>query len=339
MLQEIQNGTFHTKFPYSNINSKQEFLQMLDSCPEPTWIVEQKWDGWFTTLCELGLFSKTGRLLRSDIKSKQGQFYNCEYLQGTQWAIKHKHKDKLIVHWSNQQYGSQFDSNLGFWVPRFTHKQVRENFDQIISGFEGLILKNLITGEFFRYKQSYTGDYVITGIELSDAESFNGVAIKGFKIGLYINGTLVELGNVGGGLDYNLRVDAYNNQQKYIGKVIQCSGKGVFESGKLRHPSFEHFRTDKNPDMCTLQQFKCAPEQKTSFKTTTEHSYNSNKKKCHICHKYVTTINGRFKNHGPSYNQPCKGGGSFYKRNKEFVYEQYDRSKSVPQWKKFNVNN
>jgi ATP-dependent DNA ligase len=125
----------------------------------------------------------------------------------------------------------------------------------MINGFEGLVLKDTKTGSFYRYKQTFTGDYVITGIEQSDSDSYAGIGIKGFKIGLYVDGNMVDFGNVGSGMPYEMRVDAYKNPDKYIGQTIECSGKAIFKSGMLRHPSFVRLRTDKPSTACTLKQF------------------------------------------------------------------------------------
>jgi len=48
----------------------------------------------------------------------------------------------------------------------------------------------------------------------------------------------------------NLRIDMFNNPNKYIGRVVEIRGKKMFKSGLLRHPAFNKFREDKQSKMC-----------------------------------------------------------------------------------------
>jgi hypothetical protein len=294
-------------------------------------------------LCEEGLFSKTGNLLNSTWRVDRGKVYVCEYLYGTQWSLAHLHNGKLIIHGSNQEYGSKFNSDIGMWVPRFTHNEVRKNFDNIIKDFEGFVLKNLQTGQFYRYKKTYTGDYVITGITHSTSDSFRGRAAKGIELGLYINGQLTNCGSAGGGLVDSFRVELFQHPEKYIGKVIEVSGKGVFKTGKMRHPCFERFRPDKSPHMCTMAQFNSViPTQESYdnsdipstnyihddppvFTQTQEPDRNkSGKRKCPFCRKLVI-INGEGKF---ELHSNCQGGGTVPPKRKSIFdrYETYDPS-------------
>lgn len=256
ILDEIQTGTFHNRFPYQNIDSKNDFIRTMDNSNPEEWVVEKKYDGWFSVLCELGLFSKTGTLIHNDWKAPHGEIYVGEYLVGTQWALKRTDKTKLVIHWSNKSYGSPIPAEWGYWIPRISFNDIKTNWNEHIKNFEGLVLKNIKTRMFYRWKQEYTGDYVIIGCLPSDAVSYRGVACGAIAIGLYKNGNLQKVGTVGGGLNLTMRKDMFQHPEKYVGKVVQITGKAVFASGLLRHPNYDRIREDKLPEMCTMNQFE-----------------------------------------------------------------------------------
>ena len=116
---------------------------------------------------------------------------------------------------------------------------------------EGLVLKRLgrpykpygsdgKTDDWIRCKRFRFVDYVVMSIGKSDGGSPN------FQVGLYNNGKLERVAtikNIPNGLDYNA----------LVGKVIECKGAEVHDSGALRHGHYERTRWDKEPEECTLQ--------------------------------------------------------------------------------------
>lgn len=128
----------------------------------------------------------------------------------------------------------------------------REFFDEVSSeGGEGLVLKRLgrkyspqgadgKTDEWVRCKRYRYVDYVVIEIGKSDGGSPN------FQVGLYVKGKLQRVAtikNIPEGLNY----------RTLVGRVIECKGAEVHESGALRHGHYERTRDDKEPEECTLE--------------------------------------------------------------------------------------
>lgn len=125
-------------------------------------------------------------------------------------------------------------------------------FDEVTeSGGEGLVLKRLgrqyrpsgsdgKTEEWVRCKRFRFVDYVVMSIGRSEGGSPN------FQVGLYDKGKLTRVAtikNIPAGLDF----------ESLVGKVIECKGAEVHDSGALRHGHYERTRNDKEPEECTLE--------------------------------------------------------------------------------------
>lgn len=74
----------------------------------------------------------------------------------------------------------------------------------------------------------------------------------GVIFGCYKDGKLVERGRCNG-FDYETAYDMRDNPDKWIGQVIEVHCYGFMPSGKLRHPSFNRLRWDKNPEECVWE--------------------------------------------------------------------------------------
>ena len=117
--------------------------------------------------------------------------------------------------------------------------------------FEGLVFKTKggAWGEgWSRLKRTYTIDYVVMGFNPGGGK-YKGT-VGSIKAGLMIDGELVESCNVGGITDAQ-REDFNADPDTYIGAVFEANGKGLFDSGALRHPNFLRWRDDKTPADCT----------------------------------------------------------------------------------------
>lgn len=127
-------------------------------------------------------------------------------------------------------------------------------FAEVTSGDgEGIVLKRMgriyragagsdgKTEEWIRCKQFRFVDYVVIEIGRSDGGSPN------FQVGLYDShgrlSRVATIKNIPDGLDY----------RALVGKVIECKGAEVHDSGALRHGHYERTRTDKDPEECTLE--------------------------------------------------------------------------------------
>lgn len=128
----------------------------------------------------------------------------------------------------------------------------------------------------FKIKQVDTVDVVIMDVQMptsaytgKDAEAHpykdaDGNAINrlyalgmanGFVIGAYNKtGTLQQIGTVASGLDDELRLDAAQNPDKYIGQTIEvdCMSKDS-EARSLRHPRLMKMRPDKAAEHCLME--------------------------------------------------------------------------------------
>lgn len=116
------------------------------------------------------------------------------------------------------------------------------------SNGEGIVLKrndakyihgktdNMVRCKRYRYV-----DYVVLEVGKSKGGSDN------FQVGLYVNGSLKRVATI-----KNLP-KTINDPQTYVGKVIECKGAELHDSGALRHGHFERLREDKNPEECTLE--------------------------------------------------------------------------------------
>lgn len=138
--------------------------------------------------------------------------------------------------------------------------QIQSIFDKMKKeGKEGIILKDPDYRDFIpagkskaytKVKVEKTMDYIITGYTETKSSSYAKKGyIGGIKGGLYIDGFIEDI-TVIGSMTENWRREFSENKHKYLGKVMECKGNEVFDSGALRHPSFVRLRDDKEPKDC-----------------------------------------------------------------------------------------
>lgn len=144
------------------------------------------------------------------------------------------------------------DDTMRVRLVRRVTSNFRAFFDEVskVDG-EGLVLKRLgrtyksyssdgKTDEWIRCKRFRFVDYVVTDIGKSEGGSPN------LQVGLFIDGKLQRVAtikNLPNGLNY----------RALVGKVVECKGAEVHESGALRHGHYERTRDDKEPEECTLE--------------------------------------------------------------------------------------
>lgn len=116
--------------------------------------------------------------------------------------------------------------------------------------YEGLVFGGMTLA---RMKARAAYDYVCMGFEQSDSDRFSGWAVKSVVGGLYVNGKLERVTTVSGLTD-DQRGEFYRNPKRYTGKVFEAEGKRLFSSGKLRHPNFLRWRSDKPATACVPPQ-------------------------------------------------------------------------------------
>lgn len=117
-------------------------------------------------------------------------------------------------------------------------------------GGEGLVLKRLEkpykqtsgrkTENWVRCKRQNTVDYVVI------CEGFSDSGASNIQVGLYIKGVLTRVGTVKNP-PKGLKIGSL------VGRVIECIGAEVHDSGMLRHGHFLRIRDDKLPQECILE--------------------------------------------------------------------------------------
>jgi ATP-dependent DNA ligase len=138
-------------------------------------------------------------------------------------------------------------------------EQVTENFEPFFNqvmeqGGEGLVLKKRSslykqtssgrTDQWVRCKTLRHVDYFVTRWELTEKGNVS------LWLALYRGGKFVEVGkiiapvNIHGGMTRN------GGAKTLVGKVIECIGAEVHDSGMLRHCRFNRIRLDKKAEEC-----------------------------------------------------------------------------------------
>lgn len=126
--------------------------------------------------------------------------------------------------------------------------------EQLEAGLEGIVLKNKNTAygmNWVKMKRCADFSVVISGYKPGQgkySDTLGAVAVSVY------NDTatgLVEVGFASGMTDAE-REDIWENQQAYLGRVIDITAQEVTKDGRLRHPRWLRFRDDVNPTTCTM---------------------------------------------------------------------------------------
>lgn len=122
--------------------------------------------------------------------------------------------------------------------------------DEILSGKNPITREGIIiykTNEPVPYKAKLEEDYdvLITDVfPAAPGSKYEGKAIGGF-IGIPENRPKTKI-KIGSGLSDELRKDAYQNPNKYIGLWAKVTGQTQYDkTGKIRMPIFKEFRHEK----------------------------------------------------------------------------------------------
>ena len=183
-----------------------------------------------------------------------------EYLFGTNWSQRADRNGKVIgfdlLAWDGKEYSDvcyhdrlhMLDAyiqtcGLDFLVvvESFPIEEVEVHWERLVNGpdkFEGMVFRKSMdsyAGTLARQKEKYTMDYVITG-KKEGLGKMKGMVGK-LEGSLYVDGVLKLVCRIGGGMSNAERRDIWNNFEKYRGRVLECYGWQLFESGALRHPN------------------------------------------------------------------------------------------------------
>jgi ATP-dependent DNA ligase len=242
-------------------------------------IVQRKYDGWWTLV---RIENNVAHIITSGGDMRISfDFYSpnaillCEWMYGTNWSQKSPLKDRFLcfdfLEISNKDlrpyvysdrmreyfdWSMQYNSLGKFLMIASCSAQdwLKEWNEAVIEdGFEGLVFKN--SKESFslkptqgRMKRIFTEDYVVMDFKEGTGRLMGTL---GALVGGKYNGAVLEkICTVGGGFSDILRNNIWSNKSFYCGKVFEATGKGLFDSGALRHPAFSRFREDKLPESC-----------------------------------------------------------------------------------------
>ena len=244
--------------------------------------VELKYDGWWGQLVMEGerwkLFSRSG-MLKKEGRLKQSVEHakiHGEWVYGTEWAGDNlQYYNKLAV------YGAEFIGGVDvrqdnavdvrrqaavliqsvsqeeivgglFLVRQQTIANAKKIWEQNPT-FEGLVFKNSKEpwgSDFGRMKRDVTMDYICTGFESSDSDSYAGWGVASILGALRTpSGVDFQACKVSGLTDAQ-RKTFYDLPEEFIGKVFTAEGKKVTKNGALRHPNFKTWRMDKAAEEC-----------------------------------------------------------------------------------------
>ena len=241
-----------------------------------------KYDGWFSHITIKDGFATVvtsgGEVRKRFDIDVPDAIVLAEWMYGTNSSQTHPLKDKFIIHdvlslngynLKNDMYIARISSAVQLTsnphdYPNFPFVLIPSHFPEqfediwktevLGAGEEGVVFKHAYAkfGEdtMYRMKREFTMDYIVVGFK-EGAKRLEGTlgALEG---GLYYKGNLMRILSVGGGFTDSEREEIWENKPKYLGMVFEASGKALFESGALRHPAFQRFRTDKIPQECIL---------------------------------------------------------------------------------------
>lgn len=143
-----------------------------------------------------------------------------------------------------------------------TVEEVRRATDAwLAQGYEGGVLKSLLAGYDFSRSNLWLKVKPFKDIDLPIVGYYEGEGRNAGRMGGVIVEEIVEkafdeAGNTiqpgtyqtrcGGGWSDELREELWKKKEEYLGRIIQVSFQNHTPDGKLRHPNFERFRTDKD---------------------------------------------------------------------------------------------
>ena len=122
-------------------------------------------------------------------------------------------------------------------------------------GYEGLVFKDSSSkysdkNAWARMKAVVEIDYICTGFRDAD----EGTKYEGM-VGSVL-GTLIDkdVYVTVGGITEEQRMMFTKMPEMYVGQVFTAKGNNWYPSGTIRHPQFQRWRNDKEPEECSYEQ-------------------------------------------------------------------------------------
>lgn len=116
--------------------------------------------------------------------------------------------------------------------------------------FEGLVLRNWnqpYSASIDRAKRDIEVTYIAVGFTEGQGKHSGRLGAIQAAVpeepSIAVGQSLEIVCSVGGGFTDAERIEIWNNQDKYLGREFDATGKQLFESGALRHPNFVRWKS------------------------------------------------------------------------------------------------
>ena len=186
-----------------------------------------------------------------------------QHLYGELWIPGHRASDvktAIIEEWPNLQFTAFGSPDL---PPQATLQAVKEYCDcpfadwdmfspdlltkPLPTNCEGYVFKDGNLLNWTKWKPVYTIDCVVLGLIPGLGRNFGKVG--SLEVGVYIKDVLTSVAYVGGFTDEEREKLSKND----ISHVVEVAYQYIGSGGRLRHPRFVRFRSDKLVEQCTLE--------------------------------------------------------------------------------------
>ena len=252
----FENGSFHSRLGNTfELPQIAKYLQEYNVCLDGELYIPGGCSSDITTaLGSKGDKSKLRYVVFDMLRDNDDLLWQC-------WESRRRHLENFYYYTGNFVYnGSPIDISRVF-----DDKLGLTTFDKAMDfiesyGIEGLMLKRTNatyvpdkrpTNNWWKLKKHMTYDVVVMGYE--DGKGKYKGLIGSIVFGLYKDGTLTECGKCSGITD-ELRREITENQQGYIGRVMEIKAMERTKDGHFRHPVFGQWRSDKLPKQCLWEQ-------------------------------------------------------------------------------------
>jgi len=252
--------------------------------PEQYDIVQLKMDGIFGCMKvshgQWAIYSRTGKMKDDGVLEDRtlDAVLLGEFMFGSHWGHKMGKNRNFYIFDCIEMNGMDLtdmtlDSRLTFATEMFhrlvgelpfmrrldtyeTHEWKRLWDEYILEyGYEGLVFKDSTSkyhdkNAWARMKAVVEIDYICTGFRDAD-EGTKYVGMVGSVLGTLIDKDVTV--TVGGLTEVERKLFT-KMPEMYVGQVFTAKGNNWYPSGAIRHPQFQRWRNDKDPEDCTYEQ-------------------------------------------------------------------------------------
>lgn len=229
-------------------------------------LIQLKYDGiWALIIVKdsiANLYSRTGNLKTTFETCLPTGTYIGEYMYGTEWAQQPRQRGLIYLfdylhdgHYNltNEPYCIRMTA-LSTVLKHVDEPNVRlvkayfiTQYDAVLSyarnsQYEGLVFRKSTSPyntTLYRYKFDVEGEFYAIAFYPGTPGKRNEHTLG--AIGVAESSSGPELMHVGGGFTDSQRNDIWQNQDEYLNRLCEITGKKVFASGAFRHPNFKRW--------------------------------------------------------------------------------------------------